>query len=98
MLKYAIVEITGRQYKVTPGTEILVHNVGEITEIDCDKVLLLVDDKGISFGKPYLKDTLKFKVVGNLKGDKIRVAKYHSKSNTRKVVGSRNDYSKIVLA
>ena len=98
MLKYAIVEIAGKQYKVIPGVEILVHNLGDIKELECSKVLLSADEKSVNFGKPYLKETLKFKIVGSVKGDKVRVAKYHSKANTRKVVGSRNDYSKIILA
>lgn len=97
MIKYAVVEIAGKQYQVAPGQELLVNSLGDVTEIKCQNVLLLVDDKGIQVGEPYLKDSLTFQVLEEVKGEKIRVAKYHPKANTRKVIGSRSRLSKIKL-
>src|SRR5579884_2942905 len=98
MIKYAVVEIAGRQYLVEPGKEILVNSLGDVKSLECDKVLLLADDKALNIGKPFLKDKLNFEVLEAVKGDKIRVAKYHAKANTRKVKGSRVLMSKIKIA
>lgn len=96
MLNYAIVEISGRQYKIEPGKSILVDSLGDIKNLDCDKVLLLSDDDKLSIGKPYLKEVLKF-TVEEARGEKIRVAKFHAKANYRKVRGSRAYLSRIKL-
>ncbi len=88
-MDYAVVEISGRQYKVTPGKEILVDFLGEnIKDVTCNKVLLLSNGGKVQIGTPYLKETLNFSVVGQSK-NKIRVAKYHAKANTRKVTGAK---------
>lgn len=98
MLNYAIVEISGRQYKVVPNKSILVDFLGEdLKSLDCDKVLMLSDGEKIEIGDPYLKTKLTFEVMGAKRQAKIRVAKYHSKANTRKVIGSRATLSEIKL-
>ncbi len=95
MISYAICEIKGKQYKVLPGKPFLV-------DLENDKnpeapVLLMVDEKKISLGKPYLKDKLKLEVLeNNFKAKKIRVAKFHAKANYRKVQGSRATYTKLI--
>lgn len=97
-MKYAVVEIAGRQYKISPDQLLLVNFLGDIKKFECDKVLLLADDKSLKIGKPYLKEKLSFEVVEQVRGKKIRVAKYHAKANTRKVTGSRATYSRIKLS
>jgi ribosomal protein L21 len=97
-MRYAVVEIAGRQYKVLPKKAFKVNSLGEVKEYVCDKVLLLAGDGGVEIGKPYLKDSLKFTVEGPLKDKKIRVATYHAKANTRKVKGSRAVYSLLTLS
>lgn len=99
MMNYAVVEISGRQYKVTPNKEILVDFLGEETsEFECDKVLLVSEGDKLDVGDPYLKTKLKFAVVEKVKLPKIRVFKYHAKANTRKVTGARPLTSRIKLA
>ncbi len=97
MLKYAVVEISGRQYKVEPNKPFLVSFLGEVKKMECDKVLLLSDGDKIQVGMPYLKNKLSFDVLNTKKGEKIRVMTYKAKANTRKVRGSRAKYSKIQL-
>jgi large subunit ribosomal protein L21 len=96
-MKYAIVEISGKQYLAEPGKEFLVANLGEVKSLECDKVLLVADGENIEVGKPYLKETLKFEVVGMAK-TKIRVAKFHAKANYRRVTGAKNTFTKVKLA
>lgn len=97
MLNYAVVEIKGRQYKVQPDTEFLVDFMGSQTSLSCDKVMMISDGDKLDIGTPYLSKTLDFEVLGEVKGKKIRVAKYHSKSNTRRVVGSRKKSTKLKM-
>ena len=97
-MKYAVVEIAGRQYIVEPGRELLVNNLGDIKSLECERVLLLSEGDKLSFGEPYLKEKISFDVLEQVKGKKIRVAKYHAKANTRKVKGSRAVLSKIIIA
>lgn len=93
MMRFAVVEISGRQFKIEPGKNFQVDYLGDIQEYLCEKVLLVADEKEVKVGKPYLKDSLKFKVEEVKRGKKIRVATYHAKANTRRVKGSRASYS-----
>lgn len=97
-MRYAVVEISGRQYKIESGKSIFVDFLGEnLKTFDCDKVLLLAKDGNLEIGMPYLKEKLTFDVLGSQKGEKIRVAKYHAKSNYRMVKGARRMTSQIRL-
>jgi len=96
-MRYAVVEIAGRQYKVSPGESIKVNSLGDVKELTCDKVLLLAEESELKIGTPYLENKLKFSVEGPLKDKKIRVSKFHAKANTRKVTGSRAVYSVLTL-
>lgn len=96
MLRYAVVEISGKQYKVSPDQKILVDFLGDVKNFECDKVLVWADDKKLQVGSPYLKEKLKFKVLGTEK-EKIRVSTYKPKANYRKVRGSKKVLSQIKL-
>ena len=78
---YAIVEISGQQFKVEQGQQIFVHRleVKEGSKVDFDKVLLL-DDKGkVNIGSPEIKGSkVTAKVLEHLKGDKVIVFKKKS--------------------
>lgn len=93
-MKYKVLEIAGKQIKVEPGKpfEITLQDNNPVA-----KVLMEVDDKKVSIGKPYLKNSVKLKVLEQKKGKKIRVAKFHAKANYRKVRGFRPQISKVVL-
>ena len=93
MIKYAICEIGGKQYKLVPKVPVEVDLVaGEIEA----KVLMIVNDK-VKLGSPYINEKLKIKKLEDLTKRKIRVAKFHAKANYRKVTGSRRKITKIVL-
>lgn len=100
MLRYAVVEISGRQYRIEPNKSFKVDFLGEDVEksIDCDRVLMKSDGDKIEIGTPFLKEKLSFEVLGVKKDPKIRVFKYHSKSNTRKTTGSRRILTELKLA
>lgn len=97
MLKYAVVEISGKQYKVVAEQALTVDFLGDIKNFECSKVLLKVEDDKISLGNPYLKEKLSFEVLG-VQSDKIRVATYKAKANYRRVKGGKKLLSKINLS
>ena len=95
MIKYAIFEIGGKQYKMTPKVpvEVDLQDGEDITS----KLLMFVEDERVKLGKPYLDEKLKLKKLEDIKRKKIRVAKFHAKANYRKVTGSRKKMTKILL-
>lgn len=100
MDKFAIIKIAGKQYKVVEGDEVVVDKLPEEKEksLEFDQVLLLVDGEKIQIGQPLVKGAkVKAKIIDELKGDKIRVAIYKSKTRYRKVKGFRAQLTKIKI-
>lgn len=94
MLDFAVCEIDGKQVKIVPNLEIKVDSItGKEMEVN---VLLLSSEGKIEIGKPYLKEKLTLKNVGDVKNKKVRVAKFHAKANFRKVTGSRPRKTKLI--
>ena len=96
MLNYAICEISGKQVKVCPGKIIEVSLQKEPgKDIQAD-VLLLSEDGKFKIGRPYLKEKLVLKKIEDIKGSKIRVAKFHAKANYRRTTGYRSSITRVV--
>ena len=99
-MKYAIIKTGGNQYKVSEGEEPLVDNLGleEGKKVSFTEVLLLVDEDNVKIGDPLVKGaSVEAKILGNLKGKKIRVARFQAKSRSRTVRGYRHSYSKVII-
>jgi large subunit ribosomal protein L21 len=98
---YSIVEISSKQYRIEEGKPALVDRIEakKDEEIKIDKVLLLRDDKdGVKIGKPYLKGmSIKARVLGMVKGKKTRVFKYKRRKDYRRTIGSRPEYTRIIV-
>ncbi len=95
---YAIVESGGKQYKAVPGATMEVDrlSIEEGSEIELDRVLLVVDDGDIKVGTP-LVDGAKVKatVVEHFKGRKIIVFKYIPRERYRRKKGHRQQYTRL---
>lgn len=92
MSKYAIVQLVGKQFKVSEGDKVLVDRLetDEGKNFETTDILLVVDGEKRKIGDPLVKGAkIKFKVLTHQKGKKIRVAKFRSKSRYRKVRGHR---------
>lgn len=99
-MKYAVIKMGGKQYRVSEGDEILVDNLDqeEGKNIDLAEVLLFANEDQREIGDPYLKNvTVKAKVGKNIKGEKVITAKYKAKSRYRKVTGYRHLYTSLVI-
>ena len=96
MQKYAVIRIKGRQYKVEEGEELLVDKL--LDKKAAPEVLLIVDGKKVTLGKPVIKDAkVKIKILEEEKGKKIQVQKYKAKSRYRKKIGFRPIYTKLLI-
>ena len=80
-MKYTVIRIGGKQYKVSEGEEVLVDKLADTKKVESE-VLLFVDDGKVKVGKPVLKDVkVRVKVVTEMeKGQKIEVYKFKAKS------------------
>jgi large subunit ribosomal protein L21 len=96
---YAVVEVGGRQYRVSPGDEIYVEKL-EAAAGDALKlpVLLVSDDSGVTVGKPIVEGhEVSAQVVGEEKGEKLIVFKYTPKKRYRRKTGHRQTYTKLKI-
>lgn len=92
MQTYAIIQLSGKQFKVSEGDTLVTDRAeNEVdTELKVNDVVLLVSGEKAQVGTPLLEGvSVTLKVVEHSKGEKIRVAKYKSKSRYRRVRGHR---------
>lgn len=99
-MDYVIVKIQGHQYKVTQGDTLLLPRlkIKEKSPVSFDEILLIAQAGSIEVGQPYLKGaSVKAQVLNHLKGEKIRVATYKSKSRYRRVKGHRDYLTRVKI-
>jgi large subunit ribosomal protein L21 len=93
---YAVVESGGKQYKVEEGTSLFVDR---LDVKDGDKVslrpVLFRDGDVITAAKELAKVKVEAKVVGNVRGKKIKVFKYKAKKGYRKRAGHRSELTRL---
>jgi len=97
-MSYAIVQIQGKQQFVEVGTVLEVDRLpkAENKTISIPDVLLYVSDDTVLVGKPVLDSVeVTAEVETDLRGPKIRVATYKSKSKYRKVKGHRQELTRV---
>lgn len=96
---FAIIETGGKQYIVEPGQKIKIEklNSPEKEKFIFDKVLL-VSDKDIKVGAPYVKGAkVEAEIVRNFRARKVIVFRYHNKTRYRKTKGHRHHYSEVEI-
>jgi large subunit ribosomal protein L21 len=99
-MKYAVIKTGGKQYRVSEGDVIEVDRLDSKPndKIVFDNVLLVVSDTGVKIGKPVISgEKVEAKLLDNIKGDKIRIAKFKAKVRYRKVMGFRASLSKVQI-
>lgn len=96
--KYAVIRISGRQYLVEEGKDILVDKLKDLKNIE-PEVLLIVDGDNVKVGKPIVAGSkVKIKVITEVeKGKKVRIFKYKAKSRYRKRMGFRPKYTRLLI-
>lgn len=98
-MKYAVIKTGGKQYKVTEGQVIEVELLDyKDSSFIFEEVLLVVDGDKVEIGTPTIEGMKVYAdVVAEVKGDKIEVFKYKSKSRYRKHTGHRQKYTQLKI-
>ena len=97
---YALVEILGKQYKAVEGEKILVDhlNLEAGSSYETVKVLAIVDGENAKFGTPYVEGAKVTGTVGEMvKGDKVKVYKFHRRKGYRRTQGHREKYTELTF-
>jgi len=95
---YAVIQTGGKQYKVAVGDQLniekLAASVGD--EVALDKVLLVCDGDRLSVGQPLLANaSVKVTIIGEGRGDKIRIFKMKRRKGYRRTQGHRQSYTQV---
>ena len=98
---YAIVEISGFQYRVEPNITIKVpkleKKVGD--EVTISNVMLFSDGQRVKIGKPFLEGAaVRCLVVSHGLGEKLTVFKFKRRKGYKKKTGHRQDYTEIKIS
>jgi large subunit ribosomal protein L21 len=96
-MKYAVIGISGTQYKVEENQIITVDKLDPAIK-STTEVYLIVDDKKIEVGSPTVKNaSVDFELVKNYQGPKLDVTKFRAKSRYRKHIGFRPQLTNIKI-
>lgn len=97
---YAIVEIAGKQFKVTKDQQLYTPllSVEAGNTVTFDKVLLIDDNDDVSVGTPTVTGAqVTGKVLGQVKGDKVIVFKKKRRVGYKRKQGHRQEYTKVLV-
>jgi large subunit ribosomal protein L21 len=99
-MEYAVIQIGGKQYKAEIGSilEIDKVNAESGNTYKFDNVLLYVKDGESKIGTPMLDGiNVTGKILDQVKGEKIRVAKFKAKARYRRVQGFRHSLTRVQI-
>lgn len=97
---YAIVEIGGKQYRVSSGDIIEVERLGQkkSKSLSLDNILFIKDKKEARVGQPYLKDVkVTADILGEFKAKKVISYKYRRRKSSRWKKGHRQKLTRLQI-
>jgi len=93
---YAIINSGGRQARVAEGDVLNIDRVIGETDLEFTPIMLVTKDGTVVTDPAKLgKAKVKAKVVGDAKGQKVKVFKFKNKTGYRRTIGHRQKYSTI---
>jgi len=99
-VSYAVVDIGGKQYRISTGDVIRVEKMNEDpgTNVALDKVLLVSTDEEVKTGHPFIDGvTVEAKVLEHGKEEKVLVFKFKRKKNYRRLRGHRQPFTDLQI-
>ena len=99
-MKYAIVEISGKQFWVEIGKYYDFNKIPTELgkEIILNRVLLINNYGKVSIGQPYLSNVeVTGRILKQLRDKKRIVYKMHSKKKTRRKKGHRQELTRVII-
>lgn len=98
---YAVIEESGKQYKVTGGDRILIDRPFDenIKAITFDKVLLVAGEGDARIGAPTVAGaTVTAEVLGPAKGPKVDIVKHRRRKGYERKIGHRQKYVQVKIS
>jgi large subunit ribosomal protein L21 len=96
---YAVIKTGGKQHKVKPGDVIEVEYLHGTDETLTFHPILVVDDDGKThYGRDAERATVTAKLLGERKGEKVKVFKYKNKSGYARRAGHRQLLTLVEIA
>jgi large subunit ribosomal protein L21 len=97
----AIVNIKGKQYRVSENDRIFINKLKEEpgAKVKFDKSVLMFskDDKSFSVGAPTLDMNIEATVIGHIKDDKVVIFKKKRRKGYKRTRGHRQQYTEIEI-
>ena len=95
---YAVIKAGGKQHRVKPGYVIEVELMhAKDDSVEFHPLLVVDDDNKTHVGKEIAKATVSGKLVGEQKGEKIKVFKYRNKTGYSRHQGHRQMYTLVEI-
>ena len=97
---YAIVDIAGKQFKVTQDQFVYAPLMEgeEGASVEFDNVMLIDNDGKVSVGAPKVKGAkVSGKIIGHVKGDKVIVFKKKRRKSYKVKNGHRQQFTKVLI-
>ncbi len=97
---YAIVDIAGKQFKVTKDQFVYAPSLAgeEGASVEFDRVLLFGGDNGVEVGAPLVSGvTIAGKILEHGRGDKVIIFKKKRRKGYKKTQGHRQNYTKVLI-
>ena len=94
----AIIKVGGKQYIVAEKQTLMVDRQDEaVKELDLEP-LMIFDDTTATVGAPVVKGAkVTAKVLAEVKGEKVQVAKFKAKKRVKTITGHRQKYTQIEI-
>ena len=99
-MKYAIIEISGRQFWIETGKYYDFNRIPTELgkQITLNRVLLVNDEGNVLVGKPYIENVkITGKILEHLRGKKTIVYKMRPKKKTRRKQGHRQELTRVLI-
>lgn len=98
---FAIISHKTKQYKVEVGQILRIDLDEEAKDkkIKFDQILLFSDDKTTKVGQPNVDGaSVEGEILGEVKADKVKIAKFHAKKHYDRNNGHRQKYIEVKIS
>ena len=97
---HAVIKTGGKQYRVSEGDQLNVESLvaDEGRDIEFSDVLMLADGNDVEIGTPFITGArVTAKVLEHGRGDKIRVIKFKRRKKYRRLIGHRQNFTRVEI-
>ena len=99
-MKYAVIKLSGSQFKVQEGDKLeVIGHLGEKGKIlEINEVLLISDGDKIKLGKPLVAEAkVKAEILEEKSGEKVIVGKFKAKTGYHRKNGFRENQTSLLI-